>query len=218
MEALSSLSLLLGGSWASGVNLYLTSAGLGLAHRFGWISLPGDLDILAHPLVILLAVLIYAVEFFADKIPFVDSAWDSVHTFIRPLGGAALGYLVMADTAPFIQIATAMLTGSVALDSHLTKATSRVAINTSPEPVTNSIASVTEDVSVLGALYLIIRHPVIISLLVILFIVFSVWFLKKMFRFLKMILRREEPTQTVKPDEQFVTTDQQISDENRSTT
>ncbi len=179
MEAMSSLSLLLGGSWASGGNLYLTSAGLGLAHRLGWLTLPGDLDILAHPLVMLLAVLLYAVEFFADKIPFVDSACDSVHTFIRPLGGAALGYWVTADTAPFVQIATAMLTGSVALDSHLTKATSRAAINTSPEPVSNSVASVTEDVSVVGALYLIIQHPVVISLLVILFIVFSVWFLKR---------------------------------------
>lgn len=203
MESLSSLSLLLGGSWASGVNLYLTSAGLGVAHRFGWVNLPGDLDILANPLVIILAIVMYGVEFFADKIPFVDSAWDSVHTFIRPAGGAALGYLVAADSPQLVQIATAMLTGSVALDSHLTKATSRMAINTSPEPVTNSVASVTEDVSVVGALYLIIQHPIIISLLVILFVVFSIWFLKKMFRFFKMIFTREKP-QVVGADNQTI--------------
>lgn len=193
MEALSSLGVLMGGSWASGVNLYLTTAGLGIAHRMEWITLPGNMETLANPLVIGVALLLYAVEFVADKVPFIDSAWDSVHTFVRPAGGMALGYMAMADVGPAIQYPVAVLTGSIALDSHLTKATSRAAINTSPEPISNSVASVTEDVGVLGAIYLIIKHPVIVAILVILFILFSIWFLKKMFRFLKKILGKSEP-------------------------
>lgn len=181
------IPLILGSSWASGVNLYLTLAGLGIANRVGWVSLPGHLDGISHPLIILLAILLFAVEFCADKIPMVDSAWDAVHTFIRPIGGTVIGYLAMAEANPVAQTSVALLTGSIALDSHMTKATTRAAINTSPEPVTNSIASVTEDVSVLGALYLIINHPVIISILVILFIIFSIWFLKKMFHLVKKI-------------------------------
>ena len=192
MDIVNSLGVLVGGSWAAGVNLYLTTAGLGIAHQMGWVTLPGNMESLANPLVIGAALLIYAVEFFADKIPFVDSAWDSVHTFIRPAGGMALGYMAMADVGPAVQYPVALLTGSIALDSHLTKATSRAAINTSPEPISNSVASVTEDVGVLGAMYLIIKHPVIASVLVILFIIFSIWFLKKMFRFLKKVLGKGE--------------------------
>ena len=189
MEALNSLGVLLGGSWASGVNLYMTVAGLGIAHRMHWITLPGKLDSLSNLLVISIAAIMYLVEFVADKIPYVDSAWDTVHTFIRPLGGAALGYMAMANMGPAAQIPVALLTGTVAMDSHLTKATTRAAINTSPEPVTNSIASVTEDASVFGVMYLIIKHPVIATILVILFIIFSIWFLKKMFRFLVKVFK-----------------------------
>jgi len=189
METLGSLGVLLGGSWASGVNLYLTVAGLGIAQRVGWVSLPGNLEALSHPLVIATAVLLYAVEFVADKIPLVDSVWDSVHTFIRPLGGVMLGYMAMAGAGPALQVPVALLTGAVSADSHLTKATARVAINTSPEPVTNSLASITEDGLVVGVLYLIIQHPIIASVFVILFILFSIWFLKVMFRFLKKVFR-----------------------------
>jgi hypothetical protein len=187
-----SLGLLMGSSWASGVNLYLTTAGLGIAHRMGWVELPGNMESISHPLVIGVALLIFAVEFFADKVPFVDSAWDSVHTFIRPAGAMALGYLAMSDVGPAIQYPVALLTGSIALDSHLIKATSRAAINTSPEPFSNIVASTTEDVSVLGAIYLVIKHPVVAAILVILFIIFSFWFLKKMFRFLKKVFNKSE--------------------------
>lgn len=202
MEWLNSLGVLMGGSWASGVNLYLTTAGLGIAHRMGWVTLPGNMDSLANPLVIGVALVMCAVEFVADKIPYVDSVWDSVHTFIRPAGGMALGYMAMADIGPAVQYPVALLTGAIALDSHLTKATSRVAINTSPEPITNSVASVTEDVSVIGVLYLIIKHPVIAGILVVLFIAFSFWFLKKMFRFLKKVLRKGGERPPEAPQEQ----------------
>jgi len=147
MEALNSLGILLGSSWASGINLYMTVGALGIMSRLGVINLPGDMDVLAHPAIIITAIVLYAVEFFADKIPVVDSTWDSIHTFAR------------------------------------------VAINTSPEPITNSIASVTEDSLVVGILYLIVTHPIIASILVVLFILFSIWFLKVMFRFLRKVFR-----------------------------
>jgi len=187
MDIISSIGVLLGSSWASGVNLYLTMAGLGIAHRMEWMKLPGNLEVLSHPLIMGGAIFLFLIEFVADKVPYVDSIWDSVHTFIRPIASAVLGYTAMADAGQVMQVLIAFLTGSIALDSHLTKATTRLAINASPEPVSNSIASVTEDATVIGALYLIINHPIVIAILVTLFIVFSIWFLKKMFKFMKKV-------------------------------
>ncbi|MDD3089842.1 MAG: DUF4126 domain-containing protein [Candidatus Omnitrophica bacterium] len=188
MNTFSTLGLILGGSWASGINLYLTIAGLGIAGRLGILELPGGLSVLENPILITMAVLIYAIEFFADKIPLVDSVWDSFHTFIRPFGAGLMGYLATTNAGGEMQMGAALLCGSVALDAHLTKATARAAINTSPEPFTNIAASVSEDALVFAALWLIVRHPVIASILVISFIVFSIWFLRVMFRFLKKIL------------------------------
>ena len=185
MDILKTLPVLLGSSWSSGVNLYLTVAALGISHRLDWVQLPGNLEELSNPLIILLAVVLYVIEFFADKVPYVDSMWDSVHTIIRPVGSMVLGYMAMSDVGPAVQLPVALLTGSIAFDSHLTKATTRLAINASPEPVSNSVASVGEDLTVMGALYLAVTHPVVISVLVLLFILFSIWFLKKMFRFVK---------------------------------
>ncbi|MFH1783171.1 MAG: DUF4126 domain-containing protein, partial [Candidatus Omnitrophota bacterium] len=162
MEILNNIGILAGSSWASGVNLYLTVAGLGIANRMGMIELPGDMGAISNLLVISTAVLMYGIEFFADKIPLVDSAWDSVHTVIRPLGGAALSYMAMANMGPAAQIPVALISGGIAMDSHLTKATTRLAINTSPEPVTNSVASVSEDALVLGAIWMIIKNPIVL--------------------------------------------------------
>ena len=189
MEVLNNLSVLLAGTWASGFNLYLTAAGLGIADKAGWIALPGNLDTLSHPLVIGAAVVMFGIEFLADKIPYVDSAWDSVHTFIRPLGGAALAYLGSADMGPAVQTSLTLLGGTVAMESHLTKATTRVAINTSPEPITNSVASVAEDATVIGILWLIIKHPIIAAVVAILLIVLSVLILKMLFRFVGKVFR-----------------------------
>ena len=190
MMELSSIGFLLGSSWASGVNLYLTVACLGIAQRMHWIDLPGNLDTISHPLVIGVAIILCLIEFVADKVPYVDSTWDAVHTFIRPVGGLAIGYMAMNGMDPALQTATALVTGTVAFNSHITKATARAAINTSPEPVSNSVASVTEDVSVIGVLYLVSKHPVIAGILVVIFIIVSVWFLKVMFRFVKKIFSR----------------------------
>ena len=187
MEVFNPIGLLLGGSWASGINLYMSMAGLGIAHRMEWVKLPGNLDILSNPIVIGVAIFLFSIEFVADKIPYIDSLWDSVHTFIRPIATSALGYTAMADSGMIMQTLIAFLSGTISLESHLTKATARAVINTSPEPVTNSIASVTEDATVLGTLYLIICHPVVAAILITIFIMISVWFLKKMFKFLKKV-------------------------------
>lgn len=106
-----------------------------------------------------------------------------------------MGYMAMAGVEMPIQMAVALVTGTIALDSHLTKATSRLAINTSPEPVSNTVASVTEDLTVLGALYLIITNPVVIGVLVVVFIIFSIWFLKKMWRFIGQIFKKKSSSE-----------------------
>lgn len=187
MDVLNSVGVLMGSSWASGLNLYLCTAGLGIAQRMDWISLPGDMTVLAHPQIIAVAVVMFVIEFVADKIPYVDSVWDSIHTFIRPLAGAAMGYIATSDAGSVPQMLVALATGSLTLGSHMAKATTRAAINTSPEPVTNSVASVTEDVTVMGLLYLMIAHPVLASLAVLGLIVVSVWLLKKFYPFAKRI-------------------------------
>ncbi len=192
MTNLGLLSLALGSSWTSGINLYLTVAILGISDRLGYIELPGGLEVFSHPLVIAVAVILYLIEFFADKAPYVDSAWDSVHTFIRPLGGLAIGVLAFSEAAPHIQVAVGLLTGTLALESHMAKATTRAAINTSPEPVTNVSASVVEDASVAGVLYLIIQHPLIAFFVIIALIVMSAFIIRFFFRFVKNIFSRRK--------------------------
>ncbi len=189
MDILNSVEVLLGSSWASGLNLYLCTAGLGIAQHMHWISLPGDMTVLAYPQVIAVALVMFVIEFVADKVPYVDSAWDSIHTFIRPLAGAAMGFLATSDAGALLQILAALATGSITMGSHLAKATTRAAINTSPEPVTNSVASLTEDVTVTGLLYLMIAHPAIASLVVVGLIGVSLWLLKKFSPFAKKIFR-----------------------------
>ncbi len=189
--ALQQLPLFLGGAWASGINLYLTMAFLGIAHKAHWITLPGSLENIAHPLVIATAVVICVVELVVDKIPYLDNAWDSIHTLIRPVGGLLLGYLATTDLASVLQVPIAMLTGSVALNAHVTKATARLAMNSSPAVVATPAASVGENISVATVLYFIIKHPIIASIIVIGFIAFSIWFLRLMFRFVRKLFRRE---------------------------
>ena len=189
------LPVLLGGSWATGVNMYLTAVGLGLANRLGWVHLPGDLTVLSHPLVMLLAGVLFGVNFFSDKIPFIDHISDMVHTFIRPTAGAAMGYLATAHTDPVIQTGAALLTGSIALGSHLTKSSTRAAVNSSTAGIGGPAASVAEDAGVFGMLYLIIKHPIIASIVAILLIAISIWLLRKFFRFVKRLfspLKKEE--------------------------
>jgi len=189
MEILALLGKYLGWAWASGINLYLTIASLGIANNIKLINLPHGLDIISHPLIITVAIILFLIEFFADKIPYVDSMWDSLHTVVRPGATAVLAFMGTADLDPAVRFSVTLVCAAIALDSHLIKASSRIAINTSPEPFTNIFASISEDVLVLAMLYAVIRHPVIAGILVVLFVLFSVWFLKIMFRFVRKVFR-----------------------------
>lgn len=181
MAMTSAIGLALGSSWASGLNLYAAGATLGVLGYCG-VELPGKLQTLADPRVIAVFSVLYVIEFFADKIPWVDSAWDAVHTFIRVPAGAALAYLSMGDYPVGVEIAAALAGGSVALCSHGTKAATRVTLNASPEPITNWIASVLEDISAIAAVVLAVVLPVLVTIAVILFTLVAIWMAPKIFR------------------------------------
>ena len=170
MDAVSIIALSMGAAWASGINLYAAVFMLGYMGTTGHMVLPTELQVLSDPLVMTAAAVMYCVEFFADKVPCVDTGWDTLHTFIRIPAGALLaaGALGGLDVGlgDGVQTAIALLVGgTVAAGSHFTKAGSRAAINTSPEPVSNSVASVAEDVAVFGALYTVAFHPVVFFVL-----------------------------------------------------
>ena len=160
MDLVAALGRSLGLSFAAGINLYATVVVLGLASRFGWVELPEQLQAFDSNIVIGVALAMYAVEFVADKIPWVDSAWDSIHTFIRPIGGALIAVAALGDASPTFEGLVAVLGGSVAASSHLTKAGARVAVNASPEPVSNWIMSLGEDAFVVGLGAVAIAYPV----------------------------------------------------------
>ena len=184
-----SLVLLLAG-WCSGISIYLTVALLGICGRFGWLALPGGMETLSHPLVIVLAIAIFAVEFLADKVPYIDSAWDSVHTFIRPLGAAGIGMLAGTGDGPVAQTIFALLTGTIALNTHAVKASARLAINTSPEPFSNIAASFSENALVLFMFWFFIKHPIWAAMLIGLFLFLSFLFLRMMWRFVRSLFRK----------------------------
>lgn len=144
---------------ASGVNLYATVAVLGLVSRYGWVQLPEGFRGFEHPAVIILALVMYGLEFVADKIPWVDSAWDAVHTVIRPLGGAAVAVTALGDSSPAMQALVALLAGSVAMTTHLSKAGTRAVANASPEPFSNWILSLLEDAFAVTFSWVALRHP-----------------------------------------------------------
>jgi len=150
----------LGFSFAAGVNLYATVAILGLAARYGWVDLPQQFQSFNNPVLIGVAIVLYFVEFFADKIPYFDSLWDMVHTAVRPLGGALIAVATLGDASPGVEGLVALLGGTVAAGSHLTKTSTRAVANTSPEPVSNWALSFGEDVFVVGLGYLALAHPI----------------------------------------------------------
>ena len=186
MGVLETLSLAMGTAWTAGINLYATVAVLGLAGRFEMIQLPPELQILIHPLVIVVACVMYLIEFFADKVPYVDNAWDVVHTFIRIPGGAILAARAVGDVSPALELAAILAGGTVALAAHGTKASVRLAINASPEPVSNWVSSIGEDLAVLGGLWLMFNHPTLMLTLVIIFIALAAWLIPKMYRTAKV--------------------------------
>ena len=191
MTAASQPLILLLAGWSSGISVYLTTALLGISGRMGWIELPGDLKVLSNPFIILAAIAVFVVEFVADKVPYVDSAWDSVHTFIRPLGAAGMGYLAGSEHGAVIQTLYALLTGTFALNTHAFKAASRLAINTSPEPFSNIAASTTENASVFFIFWLFIKHPVLASALIVLILILSFLLLRLLWKFVMKLFKRK---------------------------
>jgi hypothetical protein len=191
MDALNQISttlaLTMGLAWASGINLYATLLTLGLLANTGNIVLPPDLQIVANPLVIMAAGLMYCVEFFADKVPGVDTGWDTIHTFIRIPAGAMLAAGAVGTLDPSIELAAAILGGGMAAGSHATKAGTRVLINTSPEPFSNWFASVTEDVMVITGVWACINHPALFLVALLVFIVLMIFLLPKIWAGIKKV-------------------------------
>jgi Domain of unknown function (DUF4126) len=188
MELISNLALAGGLSWASGLRLYLTVFAVGLLAKFSYIDLPSALDILSNPVVIGVSGTLAAIEFLADKIPYVDSAWDSIQTFIRIPAGALLAMGAINSSDPMIATIAALLGGSLTSMTHATKAGSRAMINTSPEPVSNIAASLGEESMLLTGGWLVFAHPAVFIGLLCAFIVMMFWLLPKLWRGIKLVL------------------------------
>lgn len=177
MDLLETLSVALGLATLAGINLYLTVFVAGMAIRFGWVALPADLaplHELGNPWLIAVSGTLYFLQFFADKVPWMDTVNDAVHTFIRPIGGAMLAVLAMGEADPAVKTIAAILAGGIALTAHAAKAGSRLVANASPEPVSNIGLSIGEDVLVLGGLGLLAFHPEIMLAIIIVMVV-AIW-------------------------------------------
>lgn len=186
--------------WASGVRLYLVVLLTGLAGFLGWIALPQGLHLLAHPVVLGVSGFMVFIEFFADKIPGLDSLWDVVHTVVRVPAGAALAAGVFSSDSGVMALVAALLGGTLAATSHAAKATTRAAINTSPEPFTNVGASLVEDGLVPAGLWLALAHPFVFFAFLALVLVISVWLVRVCWRFLKQLFTRVARIFSGRPD------------------
>ena len=176
--------------WASGIRLYAVLFVVGGLAALGWVELPKGLQVLAHPWVLGASGFMLAVEFFADKIPGIDSIWDVVHTFIRIPAGAALAASVFSDTPGAATLAAAILGGGLAAGAHFTKAGTRALINTSPEPFSNWAASFGEELAVGTMLWLAFTHPIVATVLLVIAVLLMAWLIPKLWRFIARILRR----------------------------
>ena len=190
MNPIETLGLALGAGFSSGLNLYATVATLGLLERFGVIHLPQSLHVLSHPVILVVAVVLYLAEFLADKIPYVDTVWDAIHTFIRPPAAALLAYSAAGAAPAEWRWAAALLAGSVALASHGTKASARAAVNTTPEPFSNWALSFGEDVLAVWLTWMATVHPVATTVIVIVLVAVSLFLLFHLFRFARRALER----------------------------
>ena len=190
-DPIATLGLALGSAFTAGINLYATIAALGIAGALGAVKLPPGLQVLQHPAVISVAVLLYVVEFFADKTPYLDSVWDAVHTFIRVPAGAILAARALGgDVSPPVELAAILAGGGVAFAAHATKATTRLALNASPEPFSNWIASVAEDFTALFVIWLIFAHPLATLCLLAMFVAGVAWTAPKIWRGLRRLFQR----------------------------
>jgi hypothetical protein len=188
MNLISTLAIAMGAGWVSGINLYAAVATLGLLGRFANLRLPGELDILTSWWIIGLAIALYLVEFIADKVPYVDSIWDAIHTFIRVPAGAVLAATAFGDFDRGVQVAALLLGGGLALSAHGAKASARAAINLSPEPATNIVASLTEDVIAVGSILLSVFAPFILFAVIAAFVVISFLMARKILSAMKAMM------------------------------
>ena len=187
MDTVSIIALSMGAAWASGINLYATIFMLGYLGTTGNIDLPPDLMVVTDPLVMTSAGLMYCVEFFADKTPGVDTAWDTLHTFIRIPLGAVLAMGAVGDVTPAVELAAFIAGGSLTAATHATKTGSRIVINSSPEPATNWTASIGEDLLVITGIWAALNHPVAFLIALVIFIALMIWLLPKIWRGVKHI-------------------------------
>src|SRR5450432_3814056 len=183
MNPVETLGLALGTGFSSGLNLYATIATLGFLQRFGVIHLPASLQVLAHPWILGIAVALYLIEFFADKIPYVDTAWDAIHTVIRPPAAALLAYSAAGGASPEWRWGAALLAGGVALTSHGTKASTRAAVNTIPEPFSNWILSFGEDLLAVWLTWMAGAHPLATAIVVGALLILSAFLIFHLYRF-----------------------------------
>jgi hypothetical protein len=190
MNPIETLGLALGAGFSSGLNLYATVATLGLLQRYGVIHLPSSLQVLSHPWLPGIAIALYLVEFLADKIPYFDTIWDAIHTFIRPPAAALLTYAAAGAAPPEWRWGAALLAGGVALTSHGTKASARAAVNTSPEPFSNWILSFGEDVLAVWLTWMATAHPLATTMIVVGLVAISAFLLYYLFRFARRALRQ----------------------------
>ena len=190
MESLQHLALAAGLAWASGIRLYAAVFLAGMLGRLGYVTLPDGLTMLQDDWVIGVSGVMMLGEFLADKVPAFDSVWDGLHTFVRIPAGILLSWGVFRDSPASVQFAAALFGGAITSGTHLTKAGSRALINTSPEPFTNWGASLTEDVGLLGGLYLMWQHPLVFLVLLVAFFASALWLLPKIFRGLRALWRR----------------------------
>ncbi|MDQ6957224.1 MAG: DUF4126 domain-containing protein [Mariprofundaceae bacterium] len=181
------LALSMGAAWASGLNLYAAIFMLGMMGMTGNMDLPPSLEVLQNPLVLFAAGAMYVVEFFADKIPGVDTAWDVLHTFVRIPAGAMLAAGAVGNVDPAVAVAAGILGGSLTAATHATKAGTRAIVNTSPEPFSNWGLSISEDVAVFAGLWAALNHPTLFIVLMLVFIVLLIWLLPKLWRGIKLV-------------------------------
>jgi hypothetical protein len=193
LDQLTNIALALALAWASGIRLYAVLFLVGLVGHFHWFdwTTPKNLELLSHPLVLGTTGFLLFIEFFADKIPGVDTIWDAVHTFIRiPAGALLAAGVIGAGDGPAWALVAGLLGGTVTAGTHFMKAGGRAAINTSPEPLSNWTASFAEDAVVLGGLWLAVQHPLVFIILLVLFVLLAIWLLPKLYRFIRALFTR----------------------------
>ena len=190
MNLIGTLAIAMGSSWVSGIRLYAAVATLGLLGRFAHLPLPGELDVLTNWWIIGIASVLLVIEFIADKIPYLDSAWDVVHTFIRIPAGAVLAAAAFGDFDRRVQVVAFLLGGGLALSAHGTKASARATINLSPEPASNIGVSLVEDVVAVGSIFLAYFLPVLLIVLLLIFVVVSIFLLPKIIGVLRETARK----------------------------